>query len=780
MKVILFDSILERHLVQSLARALWARRHDVRITGLTFTGHATTTDHIKIGVIEHLFEAALAEDPDLIISFRPMNLPLNLLRKARRRGIRMAVWLSDDPVLYRTDSSRVVDEYDFLLHCGGRRVLSFYDGKKHPKGVNFPFWTDNIAFPYRYDPRTADLDFVFLGNVVGSVRQKRYDTLAEVPGKLRIFGNVPEDPKGLSAGNIVAGYANSLAVSDALARGRCAISIPQYFDTYVDSEYDFSELRNLGFFQFPSRVIQYAASGLPIISVGDEEVARLFPELVLAKDEEELLTVTRAVHAGEYDLLKISEKTWERFQQSFSAMSRVLLIEKLVSGEIEPGALSLDERAEIFSVMSPPGAEEMVRRGYGVPSEIDSHYADSVRSILGAADSARAVITHLETRTKALETEAAFEIPIDAVMEVSGATESGEQKEVNVSYGDEGLSFVFAEDAPRRGDSCELRLSSFVAGDGQEFGGAVLTFVLGSTYKSLQNQNYLQLEIWVNGTWHLVRAIGASNNPELVQIGFPNGAAPENVTVRLTTLANCQPWRWDNVAVVSVGRLRLRRGYSGKTLVVKGSDIHSRNVLEGSAAGKPAVDDDTYPSKDAARIVLLSSDGLVGGEIPCDATRICTVDAKGFQLQSPAQDLRAGDRSEIILGVSDAPSRVRGLIVTLRIVNKYFSKMSNNLYFYIASSDDLCGIEDVSHRAGENIVTIYHHGPADSLRIRMGLIAKKAHGSLGWQDASQHRIEILGIIETAVAQGKVVWSSSAMQESSNVGAVQWRRETTAS
>lgn len=765
MKVVLFDSILERHPVQSLARALRARRHEVRITGLTFTGHATTTDDIKLGVIEHLFAAAMAEEPDLIVSFRPMNLPLALLRKARRRGIRTAIWLSDDPVLYRTDSSRVVDEYDFLLHCGGRRILSFYDRKKHPKGINFPFWTDNIAFPYCYDPGAADLDFVFLGNVAGAVRQKRYETLAGVPGTLRIFGNVPDDPKGLSAGNIAEGYANSLAVSEALARARCAISIPQFFDTYAGSEYDFPELRDLGFFQFPSRVIQYAASGLPIISVGDEEVARVFPELILVPDEDALQAAARAVHAGEYDLAEISERTRQRFRQSFSATARVLLLEKLVSGEVDPAVLSLDERAEIFGAMSPPDSQEAVQGGYGAPSEIDRHYAGAVRSILGAADSARAIVTHIETRSKILAAEVAGEIAVEAVMEVSGATAAGAAKEVNVSYGDDGLSFSFAEDAPRAGDRCELRLGGFVAADGKDIAGAVLSFVLSNPYLSPENRRYIRIETWVNGTLSLMRDLGVSKDPELVQIGIPSGARLDNVTVRLRAKSDCQAWRWDNAAVVGVGRLRLRRGYSDGDLAVTGSDIHSRGP-----AG----------TGDGPRIGLLSGDGSIGDRIPYDPEHIVRADGKGFDLHSPAPDLRAGDRSEIVLGAADADPGAGGLVVTLRISSTYHSRLSDNLYLYVAAGNDLCGIEDISARAGENIVTIYHPGSPETLRIRIGLFARHAHGSVGWQDASRHRIEVLDVREAEVAQHRLAWSSPAMKDAAEVEGVQWRRETKAS
>ncbi len=111
------------------------------------------------------------EKADMFISFRPMNLTTEMLEYIGKR-MKTAIWLSDDPVLYKTCYSQVVNHYDVLLHCGYKEVMDFYEANNHPKGFNFPFWTDHVAFPSVYNPLHSDYEIAFLGNMNGQVRRK--------------------------------------------------------------------------------------------------------------------------------------------------------------------------------------------------------------------------------------------------------------------------------------------------------------------------------------------------------------------------------------------------------------------------------------------------------------------------------------------------------------------------------------------------------------------------------------------------------------------------------
>ncbi|BEJ49916.1 hypothetical protein Ri1_25150 [Aeromonas dhakensis] len=331
MKIVLFDTILERHLCESLQRAFTELGHEVIYTDLILHGHSMISDPKHIEVMEAAIEKYIDSSVDLVISFRPMNLNKALLAKIKKHAA-IAIWLSDDPVLYKTCYGEVVDEYDIILHCGSERVLSFYKDKGHKAGVNFPFWTDNIALPNVYAPEYSTTDGIFLGNMHGAVRHKRYKEIAGLDCNIKIFGLLDSDFNGMHGGNIRDGYININKISEQLQLAKFGISIPQYFESYIGlDEYYFDGLENLGYFQFPSRVIQYAASGLPIVALGEDDMKEVFPEIEIKKDIDSLKPYIRQI-INDYDFAKNqSELITKRFLKDYSARSRALFLLDLMN-----------------------------------------------------------------------------------------------------------------------------------------------------------------------------------------------------------------------------------------------------------------------------------------------------------------------------------------------------------------------------------------------------------------------------------------------------------------
>lgn len=327
MKVVLFDAIQEEHVSASLERALTAAGHQVHSTGrigrgFTFVDSRTAAEEVGA----HL-ERITAFRPDLILVFRPASAPLTVLRRLRSTGAALAVWLSDDPVLFDLSYGPVIDHYDLILHCGTERVLQFYaDRFNRPTGVNFPFWTDHTAFPVVYGRHPAESTAVFLGNVAGPVRRRRYEQLAALQTDVRIFGQVGDDPAGLGGGFLD----TDREVSQALGRTKIALNIPQFFRDHRGLQTWFPGLDELGHFDLPSRVIQYGASGVPTVSIipGEHDV-ETYPEVVVcdsfaAADD----WMRRAVEDG--TLEELSRRTVERFDRSFSAAARVMALESLM------------------------------------------------------------------------------------------------------------------------------------------------------------------------------------------------------------------------------------------------------------------------------------------------------------------------------------------------------------------------------------------------------------------------------------------------------------------
>ncbi|OSI08052.1 Uncharacterized protein conserved in bacteria [Neisseria animaloris] len=347
MKFILFDSILERHLGESLKRALEYLGHEVVFTDLILHGHSMISSQKDIEFMWSKVKEICSEPVDLFIAFRPMNLLPEMVEYIGQR-MKTAIWLSDDPVLYKTCYGGVVNSYDILLHCGYADVMDFYEKKGHPKGFNFPFWTDHISFPIVYDPIFAEYDIAFLGNMNGQVRRKRYMELALLPFTKKVFGLIDSDPLAMHGGFIREAYLHTQRVSEVLSKAKMGVSIPQFFTEYNGLDYDFPELADLGYFQFPSRVIQYAASGLPIAAVGDQRMKEAFPEIFVANNIAELESYITKITTNYSFALKESKKILNRFQKNFSAISRAMMLIDLVNNLNSLQNKNIKERSLMF------------------------------------------------------------------------------------------------------------------------------------------------------------------------------------------------------------------------------------------------------------------------------------------------------------------------------------------------------------------------------------------------------------------------------------------------
>lgn len=327
MKVAIFDGILETHVGDSLQRAFNQRGHITMNTGKIGGGFKFPDRKSDITHLDYAVSQVLEFNPDLIFVMRPASLPFHLLNKIRSRGAVLMAWFSDDPVLFDLSYGPIVDSYDYVLHCGNATVLQFYeDWFGRPTGVNIPFWTDHDAFPRVWGSENPDTDFLFLGNVQDEVRRKRYFELAGLSGSVRIHGGIGADYFGISGG-----YLDSdQEVVAAASRTKIALNIPQFFENHRGLETWFSGLDTLGFFEYPSRVIQYMAMGLPTISIIPQQVGfRSYPEMIIANSIPSAGDISAELMANNR-LDFLSESVSKRFEKNFSALSRVLAIESLL------------------------------------------------------------------------------------------------------------------------------------------------------------------------------------------------------------------------------------------------------------------------------------------------------------------------------------------------------------------------------------------------------------------------------------------------------------------
>ena len=347
-RICLFDCILERHVCDSLKRALEARGHIVHSTGPIWLGHVFPESESDKKTVWAALENAEDLGPDVLITFRASTLLPEMVNHAKQRGIHTMVWFPDDPVLYKLCYQKIVSVYDTILHCGNQRVLDFYTNRHHSTGINFPFWTDSVAFPYCYQPEKANWDIIFLGNCDGQFRQQRYNYLASLPFSVRIFGRVDSDTYKMHGGVIKDASNEKGEVSQVFANARLSFSMPQYFKHYKGSEYDFSELASLGSFQIPSRIVQYAASGMPVISPPSPDLHYVFPEIINGATRLELISNVRKLQQKELGLVELSLNTYKRFYKHFSAQSRAILLEELLAHPDFWRKLNVKERTNLF------------------------------------------------------------------------------------------------------------------------------------------------------------------------------------------------------------------------------------------------------------------------------------------------------------------------------------------------------------------------------------------------------------------------------------------------
>lgn len=326
MRIAFYDGILETHVAASLERALTRRGHHVLNRGKFGHGFKFPNIGSDFSEIHAEIDEILVFDPDVVLVFRPALLPPEVIHRMKSRGIVLVAWFSDDPVLFDLSYGPVVTEYDLILHCGNEKILQYYeDFFGFPTGVNFPFWTDHESFPRLWSPTDYLSDAVFLGNVQDDVRRQRYFDLAKMQSSVRIHGNVGTDYFGLWGGFLD----TEQEVASSLSKSRLAINIPQFFEDHYGLSTWFPDLDQLGFFEFPSRVIQYMAVGIPTVTLLPFEYNfETYPEMLVFHSTSEVDDYLRNVTNDE--LQSLSQRIADRFDRNFSAESRAIALENIL------------------------------------------------------------------------------------------------------------------------------------------------------------------------------------------------------------------------------------------------------------------------------------------------------------------------------------------------------------------------------------------------------------------------------------------------------------------
>lgn len=340
MRWLIYGDILSRHAVDSLIAALRSAGHEVSEVPAVARGHVFGPEPEAEAESLRRLEAALPAD--VLFNFRPEELTPAVIGELRDRGVTTMVWLADDPLLYRVCYRHVAEAYDITLHTAREDVLAFYEKRLGVRGYAFPFWTDDAHYPYGYDAEGADIDVGFLGNCHGARRSERYDLLASLPWKTRFFGRLP--PGASDDAGIHAGLLEREHIAEAIRRFRVAINMSQPF-VGVKDRYSFRALPRFGEYFFPSRMVLYAAVGIPTITLTMPGAPAPFASVLTATGRDELVERIGGLIDDREALTATSRAIRREFEACLTAQTRATMLLSLLDS---PREHHLESRAELW------------------------------------------------------------------------------------------------------------------------------------------------------------------------------------------------------------------------------------------------------------------------------------------------------------------------------------------------------------------------------------------------------------------------------------------------
>lgn len=326
MHIYLFDQILETHVCTSLEQSLLKLGHQITSTGTVWSGHKFPVNPADISKLHEAVDQAIASKPDVLFNFRASSLLPQHIARLRAAGIRTMVWQPDDPVLYGICYSHIMDHYDDVFLCAGHRVVDFYLSSGHKPAINLPFWVDTERYAYGYEQEKMGFA-VFLGNGSGKAREGRYEALCALTDNISLYGRFQNDPRAKVRGRLSVD-----GIISTIPKYRIAVSVAQTFSTYAQTEYDFPGLDKLGQFFLPSRVIQYAALGMPIITIQPSDYDPMhYPPGLHARDFDEAKLMLAKVTESPERLNLLSTAARQYAVRNLSADSRARLINQVCS-----------------------------------------------------------------------------------------------------------------------------------------------------------------------------------------------------------------------------------------------------------------------------------------------------------------------------------------------------------------------------------------------------------------------------------------------------------------
>jgi polysaccharide pyruvyl transferase WcaK-like protein len=359
--LLLYGDLGERHVVDSFAKALRDAGHEVALLPslVTSTG-ALDRDRGREAERERAIDDA--SPADVLFVFRVDELTPRLLARAREQGLTTIGWFCDDPLYYEVTYRHVVGSYDLTLHTGRADLLAYYEERHGARGYAFPYWTDDIHYPYVYDPDGSDVEIGFVGSFGGHARRMwRYDLLASLPFDVRFYGPMPSGVEDYAAMGL--GVLPHDEIPRMLRRFRLGLSLAQTFDEGGSDRWSFPDLARFREYYFPSRIVAYAAAGVPTLTLQRPGTQSPLASITSVSSRAELVEAARGLLSDRRSLINVSRAMSDEFEACLTARSRVAMLDALLAGSREH---PLEDRAEMWRDF---GTKKVPRPGVVAPVE---------------------------------------------------------------------------------------------------------------------------------------------------------------------------------------------------------------------------------------------------------------------------------------------------------------------------------------------------------------------------------------------------------------------------
>ena len=259
MRWLLYGDVKSRHAVDALIGAL--ERAGQEVAEIPATGRGFASSPIPRRWPNPRAQSRPSCRLTCCLNLRPEQLTPDQIAGLRAKGVTTLVWLADDPLLFRVSYKHVAAAYDVTLHSArGPMCWSSTSAGLMSAAIRFRSGPTTRTSPTATTPMAPTSRSASWATAIASDVRTATTCWRACRGRPGSSGRCRRGPS--TTREINAGYLAVDEMPSALRRFRVGISMAQTF-VGVRDQFSFKALERFGEYWFPSRLVLYAAVGIP-------------------------------------------------------------------------------------------------------------------------------------------------------------------------------------------------------------------------------------------------------------------------------------------------------------------------------------------------------------------------------------------------------------------------------------------------------------------------------------------------------------------------------------